>query len=1314
MTTMNFETTRNLLQDFEFSKLFREVLGWENAKGIKPIELEVEAVRFKLTPISQLAGVVVFEASAGNDTLPNKKVMAEVHKEVAKLYHENLLIFLGKNRTQSLWHWVKREGTRTIPRDHLFVKGQPGDLFLSKLSSMFVDISELDESGNLTVVQALERLKKALDVQPVTRKFYNEFASQRLEFIELIEGIDNDKDRRWYASVLLNRLMFIYFLQRKGFVNNGDLEYLQKKLEESKKRGKDRFYSEFLKALFFEGFAKPEEKRSEAAKKMLGKIRYLNGGLFLPHALEADGKYTISIPDKAFENVLKLFGSYSWNLDDTPGGNDDEINPDVLGYIFEKYINQKAFGAYYTRTEITEHLCERTIYPVILQKVNTPGLAGVLAERKFETINDLLTNLDAPLCKQLLFDILPKLSILDPACGSGAFLVAAMRTLIDVYSAIIGRIQFLNDKALSDWLKKTQAEHPSIAYFIKRSIITDNLFGVDIMEEATEIARLRLFLALVASVRTVNELEPLPNIDFNILPGNSLIGMLRVDEDAFNKKMGGEKQMGLFQQKTYRQIVNEKKAALDAYRHASSLTDNLQSLRDAIQTRRYDDYALLSDMLVDEFKELEIKYEQAVWDEKKKEVGKAKKRAVQIQDIRALTPFHWGYEFDEVMNERGGFDVIITNPPWDIFKPNAKEFFADHSDLVTKKKMDIKAFEDEQEKLIQQKDIREAWFEYLNSFPHVSAYYRSAEQFQNQISVVNGKKVGSDINLYKLFVEQCFNLLCPQGLTGMIVPSGIYTDLGTKQLREMLFSQSQVKAIIGLSNEKFIFEAVHHGFKFVFLTFQKGDATTSFEGVFRINPRVAIAPEKLDTFLNDSEVRLKIPARLVRRLSPDSLSVMEFKSKIDVEIAEKMLVHPLLGEAIDGTWNLKLKSEFHLTNDSYLFKSKPISGCLPLYEGKMIWQFEHEYAKPKYWIKESEGRGAILGKASDLKQTLDYQNYRMGFRDVSASTNERSSIATILPKNVFAGNTLSLNVPTSKIAPSNTELLFLVSVFNSVSFDWLIRQKISSHLNFFYVYQMPVPRLSIKDSAFAPIVERAAKLICTTPEFDDLAKEVGLGSYKKGVTDLKVRAKLRAELDGMIAHLYGLTESEFAHILSTFPLVAAEVKSAAMGEFRKLAPNPELMMLIKAGETDKVEFKVGAFRNPFTGKKEDTMTANVMEEIAAFMNTSGGTVLVGVDDDSNIAGINQEYQVVDPHKPNWDGYLLALVGSLKRLSLTNASHYVKFDRVALDSKDICRIIVRPSPEPVYVNDKFYLREENRKRPLSVKEGHDYISRHWKS
>ena len=105
-----------------------------------------------------------------------------------------------------------------------------------------------------------------------------------------------------------------------------------------------------------------------------------------------------------------------------------------------------------------------------------------------------------------------------------------------------------------------------------------------------------------------------------------------------------------------------------------------------------------------------------------------------------MKPFHWGFEFDEILNQRGGFDAIITNPPWEIFKPNAKEFFEEFSDLVTKNKMTIKDFEKEQTKFLKDPDIRKAWLEYLSGYPHVSAYFRSSDQYRNQISLVGGQK----------------------------------------------------------------------------------------------------------------------------------------------------------------------------------------------------------------------------------------------------------------------------------------------------------------------------------------------------------------------------------------------------------------------------------------------------------------------------------------------------------------------------------------------------------------------------------------------
>jgi len=288
---------------------------------------------------------------------------------------------------------------------------------------------------------------------------------------------------------------------------------------------------------------------------------------------------------------------------------------------------------------------------------------------------------------------------------------------------------------------------------------------------------------------------------------------------------------------------------------------------------------------------------------------------------------------------------------------------------------------------------------------------------------------------------------------------------------------------------------------------------------------------------------------LIRRLSPDSLSIMKFKNEGDIRIAERLAEHPLLGEKLDNVWNVILVNEFHIRNDSGLFETAPGRGRLPLFTGKMFNQFCLTEEHSGYWIDEKVGRQALLGKERDCNQRLDYQGYRWVHRRIARNTDTRTMISTIAPKNVFTEvNSTTIKVVETGI--SSAEMLFLCAVANSFVLDWFLRMKVSSTLNMFYIYQLPVPRFTERDSGFLPIVERAARLICTTPEFDDLAKEVGLRSHRDGATEAAERARLRAELDGLIAHLYGLTEEEFAHILFTFPVVLDPVKVATQNAYR--------------------------------------------------------------------------------------------------------------------------------------------------------------------
>jgi len=404
--------------------------------------------------------------------------------------------------------------------------------------------------------------------------------------------------------------------------------------------------------------------------------------------------------------------------------------------------------------------------------------------------------------------------------------------------------------------------------------------------------------------------------------------------------------------------------------------------------------------------------------------------------------------------------------------------------LVTKKKITIHEFQDEQAALLDDLDIRAAWLDYLSHFPHQSTYFRTTPQYINQISVVNGKKAGTDINLYKLFLEQCFNLLRIGGRCGIILPGSVYNDLGAKQLRELLFSNTTFETIVGLSNERYIFEGVHHDQRFCLLALQKRGATTEFFARFRINVREAVSPEELGTFLDDVTDRVTMPVSLVRKLSPESLSIMDFRSSMDLRIADAITRFPHLGARIDDRWNVTLCNEFHMTGDSDLYVLSPGKGHPPLYDLTSRHQSLCTFDKPRYWVFEKAGRERLLAArlravrryakgegASPPRESslaLDYESFRLAFRDVGPAMNERSMIATVLPPRVFCPHTMSFEPMTiwpilagqvnpNSVSLSPQERLYLCAVMNSLIVDSWIKRVITKHLSFFYVLSLQSP-----------------------------------------------------------------------------------------------------------------------------------------------------------------------------------------------------------------------------------------------------------------
>lgn len=762
------------LKHFRFKSLFNE-LGWDLPAQQQPYGVAVGSDTWLLDVIAHKKGVQILHCQPDAEgRLPEYATRQKIERKITQDVREHLIVFTDAAQSAQVWQWVTRTPGKTAQyREVNFRRGETPELLTQKLQRLHF---ALDEEELLTVLGVVQRLDDAAPREKVTKNFYKEFEKQRKAFATFIDGIPaTSEDQRWYTAVLIDRLMFLWFLQEKGFLD-GKKNYLQSRLAEHlEAQPGATFYKKFLAPLFFRGFA---EQRTAANRTTIetafGSVPYLNGGLFAPHQLERNYGAALDVADAAFAKLFTFFDQWEWHLDERPFKSGKEINPDVLGYIFEKFVNQKQMGAYYTKEDITDYIGKNTIIPCLLGKVRaehpgafddlawpllqqsgdayiypamlkgvdqaypteiangldttTPDLLGRrklwnqraddavslpteiwretiarhqrtrevrtrLAAGELGEVGDLITwNLnirqfaqdlierctDVALLKSFWFALagrLPRksnekfrhgLSVLDPTCGSGAFLFAALNILKPLYDATLRTLQAVRSDALiageknhpEKWaevdqiLKRFAAAGSERAqdYAVTKHIIVNNLYGVDIEEQATEIAKLRLFLKLVALLEPGDEIEPLPDIDFNIRHGNTLVGYATADETE--KAVKGATQGNLFSD-AWEDIRIRLTAVEQQYNNFQ-----IQQVQRGGHVSPADKQAL-----VDTLHDLEetLNYHLA------KEYGIDPNKTRKYKDWKAShRPFHWYVEFFPLMAS-GGFDAVIGNPPYVVF-----------------------------------------------------------------------------------------------------------------------------------------------------------------------------------------------------------------------------------------------------------------------------------------------------------------------------------------------------------------------------------------------------------------------------------------------------------------------------------------------------------------------------------------------------------------------------------------------------------------------------------------------------------------------
>ncbi|WP_075054215.1 Eco57I restriction-modification methylase domain-containing protein [Nitrososphaera viennensis] len=789
-------------------------------------------------------------------------------------------------------------------------------------------------------------------------------------------------------------------------------------------------------------------------------------------------------------------------------------------YLTSGGLARKGTGSYYTPDKIVKFLVKKGLEPIFADR-----------EKKFVQQLDVWHKTRSEEAAIKSTEVLLDIQVVDPAMGSGHFLVSVVD---EITRWIMGILERHPDAPLASEIGKDREEIIleqekkgikldrellTFNVILKRRVMKRCVFGVDINPLAVELAKLSLWLDSF----TIG--TPLTFLDHHIRAGDSLIGLW-----MNNLKTKGQDS-----------------TTLDVW------TDNVESIGDILQRISYP-----ADLTMDEVKKSKGSYEDF------KEKNKPLKVLLDMQAASVIDPeladklprnlklvedtvrlgnidkvswsapikkvmeyaekyrfFHWELEFpDAFSDERRGFDLVVMNPPWDAVKPEDDDFFSQYYPQFRRLRSKPEK-EKVKRKLINDASIAKAFRDYTERIERKVSFYKLSGQYV--------RRGGGDTDMWKLFLERALTLQAKNGTLSMVIPSGIVINEGAKTLRTALLER-RIRHLYEFENAKGIFPDVHRSYKFVTLVVDNAEPSQDFPAAFYVHEMAF-----LDSDIEHDKI-VKLSRQFIQLVSPSSFSIPEIKGINEFEIFSKLYNnHPLLSEGIDdGKWTFKFVTEMHRTNAAGLFEQ--LGRGWQLFEGKCFHQFILNYEKPTLSVSSVKG----LEWTSKIREYGRFnkeihQVPRLVFRDVAASTNVRGMIACIIPKHTFVANTAPVIIPRY-----NGELLlegeylktiaYLAGIFNSTTFDFLIRRRITMHLNFFYIEQTPVP--SRKNNALVnEIVKISAELSSPDERFAELAKTARSGY---GSVDIKKRIELTAKLDALVAYHYGLSRQEYEYILSTF------------------------------------------------------------------------------------------------------------------------------------------------------------------------------------